>query len=276
MRIDDAIELASFGDDLHVELGAEISAIDKQFRELMLDVSCPYEFAQNNAFLTIKWDVDGSKNEDTLRSIAYHLLHQYKMYLSEVFNLEADIPAQYQCTADSLPQNAREFVVKVRGEYAFAILHKETGIHKIIKRFEGHDIEYFISVEVTPDIEIELKPYDLRVYVDRKLVPSPFGMKYVDRHARTTHLGTGIEAQSSHQKSGLGNRILAARILAVRLYMHEQGALSNPNIIREYDLEKKVIRDKRLKKIFKYSDGIGDVLPEILEETLLSSINSMQ
>lgn len=163
----------------------------------------------------------------------------------------------------------------IKGDYAFAILHSEAGTHNF--RMPGSKKGLRVNIEVTPYIETEVVPHDtdLRVDVYRSLGASCLGSHYVDSSVRITHLPSGIVVESSGERNQLRNRHVAYEYLSGRLYMHGQNALNNSTFIRKYDLDKKQIRDNRLKKTFEYSGEIHEVLPQIFEETLEHRIDSL-
>ncbi len=275
LQINDALELASFGDDLLVELAREIPYIDKQLRELMLDVACPYEFRRNNAFLTIKRDVEDNEiSRSYVHDWGSNLREEYLAYLKHSFEADfLDYSTVLRGNEFFTKLNSPflfEYTIHVQGKYAFALLHNETGIHKLHPYPGNSKTISQIEIEVSPDLSVEYfnenySAEDLRIDVYRSQGTGTFP---IDSAVRITHIPTEIKAMSDSQKSRIGNYYLAKRILAGRLYMHNHKAWSRSGIIREYNREKKTITDKRLKKSFEYSNQIRDVLPEILEETL--------
>lgn len=253
----------------------------------MLLVSCPYDFGKNNAFLIIKWDVDaGQISTNYNHKWARNLLDEYLAYLKNSFkitvmNLDSSWGINETFVKADYPYPL-EYGLHVQGDWAFSLLQNEAGIHKLQQCEEKSGAECQVQVEVVPEVSVDYfdTHYDgggLRISVHPVAgVSSPTAIIITDSGVSIRHVATGIKAYSFTEKSQLPNRKLAVQIILGRLYMHEQNALSNPNIIREYDLEKKTIKDRRLSKAFKYSEGIRDVLPEIFEEHLLNRINSIQ
>src|SRR5438477_175171 len=225
MQLADNRELANSTDaDLAQMAKEEIPALEERVakfeREMQVALLPPDENDNRDAIIEIRAGTGGSE-------AAIFAAYLYRMY-----NRYAESAGLKIESMDSSPSELgglKEVIFKVSGESVFRKLRYESGVHRVQRvpatEAQGRIHTSTATVAVLPEaeeIDLELKPEELRIEVCRSGGPGGHGVNTTDSAVKVRHIPTNTIVRCQDGRSQLKNKERALSILRARLLERKQ------------------------------------------------------
>lgn len=272
-------ELGREGEDVRGELRTELDALREQIDKIETATLLGGENDRLNAIVTLHPGAGGTESQDW----AEMLLRMYRKW-AERHGFKFSL-VDYQAGEEAGLKSA---TFTVTGEYAYGLLASETGVHRLVRispfdaaaRRHTSFASVFVSPEIDENIEVEIRPEDIRVETYRSTGAGGQHVNTTDSAVRIIHLPTNTVVQCQNERSQHRNRDMAMKMLRSKLYEIEmqkrreeaqkledaKGDNAFGNQIRSYVLHPyRMIKDHRTKFEMGDTDRVldGDVDPFI-------------
>lgn len=231
-------EVSEEDEDLFEELLLELKAIEKECTELEIRKMLSGELDEKNCYLCINSGAGGTESCDW----AQMLCRMYQRWASKrgwkidfVDSVSGDVTG------------IKSVTMKFSGKFSYGYSKAEKGVHRLVRisPFDSNARRHtsFASVDVSPeitdDINIEIKPDEIRIDTYRASGAGGQHVNVTDSAVRITHIPTGIVVSCQNERSQFQNKETCFKLLRSKLY--EKEVYEREHALKEMGGEKKDI-----------------------------------